>query len=177
MERKTVRHIIVDSIREIVFGLEDALVSTLGAITGIAVGTQSQYVVILSGLVLIAAESMSMGAGSYLSSKSAAYAEDALHQTKSGEKTRPVRAGIVMWVFYFIGGFVPLAPYFFLEPLEAIVPSVIFTATTLFILGAWAAGYTKRSKMRSGLEMMGVSLAAAFVGYAIGRIAVMYFGV
>ena len=41
------------SIREIVFGMEDSLVSTLGAITGIAAGTGSTYVVILSGIVLI----------------------------------------------------------------------------------------------------------------------------
>ena len=57
-------------VEEIVFGVEDSLVSTLGALTGIAVGTQSSYVVLVSGLVLIAAESLSMTAGSYLSSKS-----------------------------------------------------------------------------------------------------------
>jgi len=59
------------SIREIVFGMEDSLVSTLGAITGIAAGTGSTFVVVLSGTVLIFAEALSMTAGSYLSSKSA----------------------------------------------------------------------------------------------------------
>lgn len=58
-------------IREIVFGLEDSLVSTLGAVTGIAAGTGSTFVVILSGVVLIFVEALSMSAGSYLSSKSA----------------------------------------------------------------------------------------------------------
>ncbi|MFH1632147.1 MAG: VIT1/CCC1 transporter family protein [bacterium] len=62
---------IESSIREIVFGLEDSLVSTLGAITGIAAGTGSTYIVVLSGVVLIFAEAVSMAAGSYLSSKSA----------------------------------------------------------------------------------------------------------
>lgn len=65
------REKIQTSIREIVFGAEDALVSTLGAITGIAAGTGSSFVVILSGVVLIFAEALSMTAGSYLSSKSA----------------------------------------------------------------------------------------------------------
>lgn len=59
------------SIREIVFGTEDAIVSTLGAITGIAAGTGSSGVVVLSGAVLIVVEALSMSAGSYLSSKSA----------------------------------------------------------------------------------------------------------
>lgn len=58
------------SIREIVFGLEDGMVSTLGAITGIAAGTGDHFLVILSGLVIVAVESISMAAGSYLSSKS-----------------------------------------------------------------------------------------------------------
>ncbi|MBT3230715.1 hypothetical protein HN358_02950 [Candidatus Uhrbacteria bacterium] len=58
-------------IREIVFGFEDSLVSTLGVVTGVAVGSQSQFVVALTGVVLVFVEGLSMAAGSYLSSKSA----------------------------------------------------------------------------------------------------------
>ncbi|MDP2692635.1 MAG: VIT1/CCC1 transporter family protein [bacterium] len=57
--------------REMVFGMEDGMVSTLGAITGIAAATGSHFTVILSGLVIISVESISMAVGSYLSSKSA----------------------------------------------------------------------------------------------------------
>ncbi len=57
-------------IREIVFGMEDGMVSTLGAITGIAVGTQEHSTVLLAGFVIIAVESISMGIGSYLSNRS-----------------------------------------------------------------------------------------------------------
>lgn len=52
------------------FGVEDSLVSTLGALTGVAVGTQNVQVVVLTGVVLLFAEATSMSAGSYLSSKS-----------------------------------------------------------------------------------------------------------
>lgn len=58
------------SLREGVFGLQDGLVSTLGALTGIAGGTQSREHVLLAGAVVVAVEAMSMAAGSYLSSKS-----------------------------------------------------------------------------------------------------------
>jgi predicted membrane protein (TIGR00267 family) len=58
------------NIREVIFGAEDGMVSTLGAITGIAAGTANSKIVILSGLVIIAVESISMGIGSYLSNKS-----------------------------------------------------------------------------------------------------------
>lgn len=58
------------SIRDIIFGLEDGVVSTLGAVTGIAGATLDNRIVLLSGLVLIAVEALSMAAGTYLSAKS-----------------------------------------------------------------------------------------------------------
>lgn len=61
---------ILHSLREIVFGLQDGIVSTLGAVTGIAAGVQNTSVVILSGFVIIVVESLSMAAGTFLSSKS-----------------------------------------------------------------------------------------------------------
>lgn len=56
-------------IRETVFGMEDGMVSTLGAITGIAVGSGDQFTTLLSGAVIITVESVSMGVGSYLSNR------------------------------------------------------------------------------------------------------------
>lgn len=50
--------------------MEDGMVSTMGTITGIAAGTGNHFVIILSGLVIISVESISMAVGSYLSSKS-----------------------------------------------------------------------------------------------------------
>jgi predicted membrane protein (TIGR00267 family) len=169
---------VAESIREIVFGLEDSLVSTLGALTGIAVGSESRFIVILAGLVLIATESTSMAAGSYLSSKSATDTEKILHgrigRTCHGG---PVRAASVMGVFYFVGGFIPLVPYALLDVSLAIVPSIVLTAASLFLIGVWASRYTKRSAIKSGLEMTTISLAAALIGYLIGRGVSIYFGV
>lgn len=61
---------IAATVREVVFGMEDGMVSTMGAVTGIAVGSNDHFIVLLAGSVLIAVESISMGIGSYLSSKS-----------------------------------------------------------------------------------------------------------
>ena len=61
---------VISFIREIVFGVEDGMISTLGVLVGIAIGTNSHFVIILSGFVIIIVESISMGVGSYLSSKS-----------------------------------------------------------------------------------------------------------
>ncbi|MBI5728505.1 MAG: VIT1/CCC1 transporter family protein [Candidatus Magasanikbacteria bacterium] len=58
------------SMRELVFGMEDGMVSTLGAITGIAAAMKNHYAVVVSGFIIVAVESISMAVGSYLSSKS-----------------------------------------------------------------------------------------------------------
>jgi predicted membrane protein (TIGR00267 family) len=59
-----------ERLRETVFGTQDGLISTMGALTGIAAGTQSGEIVVISGFVIVAVEALSMSAGSYLSSKS-----------------------------------------------------------------------------------------------------------
>lgn len=167
--------------RELIFGLEDSLVSTLGTITGIAIGTHSTYVVILSGFVLIAAESTSMAAGSYLSSVSAVGAEEEWdkeqRQKRHHLKGHPIRGAGVMLISYIFGGLIPLAPYLFLPTSQAILPSILLTVVSLFVVGVWSAAFTKRSFVRSGMEMVLISLCAALIGYVIGLIVNHYFGI
>jgi len=74
-------------IREIVFGMEDGMVSTLGSITGIAAATKDPFTTILAGFVLVAVESISMGVGSYLSSKS----EKAIDEQKLVEEREEIK--------------------------------------------------------------------------------------
>ena len=61
---------LADVLKEIIFGMEDGMVSTLGSITGIAIGSNNHATVILAGVVIISVESISMGIGSYLSNSS-----------------------------------------------------------------------------------------------------------
>lgn len=78
---------IADTIREVVFGLEDGMVSTFGAVTGIAAATQDHFTVVLAGLIVIGVESVSMGVGSYLSSKS----ERAVDERKLQEERQELK--------------------------------------------------------------------------------------
>jgi len=66
---KDFRDKIKNVIRDMVFGIEDALVSTTGVLVGIAGAQTDSKVIILSGFVVIVVEAISMGAGSYLSEK------------------------------------------------------------------------------------------------------------
>jgi vacuolar iron transporter family protein len=55
-------------IRELVFGVQDGLMSTVGLLAGIQGATESTAVVIITGLTAMFAGAVSMAAGSYLSS-------------------------------------------------------------------------------------------------------------
>ena len=55
-------------IREFVFGIQDGLISTVGLLAGMQGATENNVVVILTGLTAMLSGSVSMAAGSYLSS-------------------------------------------------------------------------------------------------------------
>ena len=55
-------------IRELVFGIQDGLISTVGLLAGVQSATESATVVIITGLTAMFSGAISMAAGSYLSS-------------------------------------------------------------------------------------------------------------
>ena len=55
-------------IREFVFGIQDGLISTVGLLAGVQGATESNAIVVLTGLTAMLAGGISMAAGSYLSS-------------------------------------------------------------------------------------------------------------
>ena len=88
-------------LRDAVFGTQDGLISTLGALTGIAAGTQSIEAVVIAGCVIVAVESLSMAAGSYLSSKSQReYLERILREEEEEIRTEPEKERQEIWEMY-----------------------------------------------------------------------------
>jgi vacuolar iron transporter family protein len=58
------------SIREIVFGVQDGILTTLGIITGVGVAEGERAAVFISGCLALLAGALSMGVGEYLGRKS-----------------------------------------------------------------------------------------------------------
>lgn len=58
------------SIREVVFGVQDGILTTLGIVTGVGVAEGHRPTIIITGLLALLAGSLSMGVGQYLGSKS-----------------------------------------------------------------------------------------------------------
>lgn len=165
-------------VREIIFGLEDSIVSTMGVVVGIAAGTDNRYIVVLSALVVVAVESLSMTAGTYLSNKSQMEIDlaggDVGFLSDRHLIRRSASESLVMGISYILGGFVSVIPFFLLEPLSAIVPSIVLSVSVLFAIGFVKGKIAKINKVKSGLEMSLISLTAALIAYLIGRLAQVY---
>jgi len=96
---------IAGTIREVVFGMEDGMVSTLGAITGIAAATEDYFTVLLAGFVVVSVESISMAVGSYISSKSKRSVDERkLSEEKEELKKYPVEEKKELTAMYVADG-------------------------------------------------------------------------
>lgn len=147
-----------------IFGINDALVSTTGVMVGISVGTGNKSIVILSGVVTIMVEALSMGSGQYLSLKSAHQ-----YQKKSRQK-EAVISGIVMFIGYIIGGLVPLLPILFMPVEQSRIAAIIFALIGLLALGYVKGKIVKVSPVRSAIEVFVIGGIATAIGLVAGNL-------
>jgi len=57
------------SVRELVFGIQDGILTTLGIATGVGIAEGKNWFVVISGLLALLSGALSMGVGSYLGGK------------------------------------------------------------------------------------------------------------
>ena len=146
-----------DQFRNIIFGAEDSLVTTVGVLFGISTTIQDRPTFLTTAVVVIAVAALSMGAGAFLSETS----EKELKKGKS--QTQPIVDAISMLFSYVLAGFIPLTPYLILGPSGGRIVSVLVTLVALFVLG-----YLPGKKIKSGLRMAVIAGIAILVGYLIG---------
>jgi VIT1/CCC1 family predicted Fe2+/Mn2+ transporter len=143
------------------FGVEDGLVSTTGALAGIAAGTHDAQVVLMAGLVIIMVEALSMAAGQFLS-------ERAVHQLDPTHEDNLVVGGAVMYAGYALGGMVPLSPVLAMRTINAVWVGTCLALVGLFVLG-WVKGHLIHvAPVRSGFEILVIGGVATLVGLVIG---------
>ena len=150
-----------DYLRNMIFGAEDSLVSTVGVLFGLASsGEYSSKQMLIAGLVLTCVEALSMGVGSYLS-------EAEIHELKPKEhEDNLLLDGIIMFSSYFFSGIIVLSPYIFFSPLVARFYSVTLALFFLFFIG-----YLPSLKLKSGIKMLVLAGGSILVGYIIGVLA------
>ena len=154
-----------DYLRSVIFGIEDSLVSTTGLIAGLSIGAENKKVVLLGGIVAIAVESISMGAGEYLS-------DDAVSELDKlkRHKDSPLTSGLLMFISYLLAGMVPLAPIIFLSYPTSLWFSVILALSGLFMLGFTKGRLLNTSSLRGGLKILIVGGLATLLGILVGSL-------
>lgn len=160
-----------DFIRNFVFGVEDSLVSTVGLVSGIAAAGISKSALILTGVVLVFVEAFSMAAGTLISDNSVREYDQ--HGTVPMGSS--YSASIVMFISYFLSGFLILAPYIFLPTSTAFVLSIVIALVSLFILGAYVGRLSGIPPLKRGVTITLIGGAAILIGVAVGIIVDTYF--
>jgi len=84
------------------------------------------------------------------------------------ESWPPIKAGTLTGSSFAVVSLIPILPFAFMEVTSAVITAVIASVATLFGVGASKAIFTRKSWIRSGLEMMAIGTLAAAATYAIG---------
>jgi VIT1/CCC1 family predicted Fe2+/Mn2+ transporter len=210
-------------VRDVIFGANDGLVSILALVAGVYGAMTESHPVLIAGIAGAVAGAISMGAGSYLSSKSEKEvtereserkgiksrgtpeeerenlikfyqakgfkrreAEEIADRVASEMESRemytlgeeigltsevswtPVKAAFLTGLSFAIASVVPILPFAFMEVTPAVITAAIASIASLFGVGASKATFTRKSWIRSGLEMMAIGTLASAATYAIG---------
>ncbi len=156
----------ISYLRNFVFGVEDSLVSTVGLLSGIAIAGVTRETLFVTAIVLISVEAISMSAGSFLSESSVE-----AYSTKSDSPTKnSYLSTFIMFVSYFISGFIPLIPYLIFPTTKAFFISIVASILALGVLGVISAKISKTNISKSVLRMVFVGGLATLTGVIIGKI-------
>lgn len=151
-------------VQNFVFGVEDSLVSTVGLLSGVAAGGVAGPTIILTGIVLIFVEAFSMGVGSLLSDNSS----QEFKEQGDVPLERSFWPGVVMFISYFISGFIPLLSYLFWPVNQALPWSIIFSLIALFILGMISGKFSQTKVLYQGAKVMVIGGLAVLLGVLVG---------
>jgi len=86
----------------------------------------------------------------------------------SEESWPPIKAATLTGCSFAIVSLIPILPFALMEVTSAVITAVIASMACLFGVGAGKAIFTRKSWIRSGLEMMAIGTLAAAATYAIG---------
>ena len=152
-------------LRNIVFGISDSLVSTVGLLAGIDVAGTSRQAIILTGIIYAFVEAFSMAVGSFLSEQSA----EEYEAKGEAPETGPFTAGTVMFITFILASFIPIIPYVIFGLAVALWCSIGFSLLALFAVGMVSAKIVKVKMWRHALKMMLLGGAAIVIGVIVGK--------
>lgn len=86
----------------------------------------------------------------------------------SPPRSSPMKEGWITGIATAVGALIPVAPFFLFQDEAAIWLSFASAMLAHFAVGAARSAFTGLSLLRSGLEMLGVGMGVAALGYLVG---------
>ena len=83
-------------------------------------------------------------------------------------KSQAISSALIVGLSALAGSLIPLFPFFLISLTPAVTISLIISALTLFLVGAYKASVTVGRWYRSGMELMTIGIVSALVGYLVG---------
>jgi len=175
-----------ESIREVVFGVEDGVVQNMTLIAGMVGAALSSRIIIIAAAINAIAGVLSMSMGTYLSSKAERDVASSGHGgtpppsdvAQAGVVHSPQRDAVVMAGAYAVGATVPLLPFIVIAAQGvALAVAILLTGLALFSLGVGKAVLSHQNRVRSGIEMLLLASAAGIAGYLLGVLARIVFDI
>jgi vacuolar iron transporter family protein len=150
-------------LRDIVYGANDGIVTTLVVIASVTGAAMSPTVILVLGLANLVADGFSMGTSNVLSVRSTLTAA-----------TRPrlidaSRNGVATFAAFVLAGLLPLSAYMLPIVHDSRFPAAcVLAGVTLFGVGACRSLFSDRPWLVAGLEMLALGTVASAVAYIIG---------
>jgi VIT1/CCC1 family predicted Fe2+/Mn2+ transporter len=88
----------------------------------------------------------------------------------SEESWPPVKAALFTGLSFAVVSLIPILPFAFMKVNPAVITAAIASIGCLFIVGASKAIFSRKSWVRSGIEMMTIGTLAFIITYAIGLV-------
>ncbi|KKQ98044.1 MAG: hypothetical protein UT24_C0005G0063 [Candidatus Woesebacteria bacterium GW2011_GWB1_39_12] len=153
-------------LRDAVFSASDGVITTFAVVAGSTGAALGANVVIILGFANLLADGFSMASGTYLGVKSEIEFEKA-EGDKHASEASPFKQGLVTFLSFNFAGLIPLFPYI-LNIRPRFYTSLFLVFFAMFVIGAIKGKYTRKSRVRSGVEMLLIGGFAAFVAYGVG---------
>lgn len=168
---------------EFVYGAIDGTVTTFAVVAGAAGAGLSSAVIVVLGFANLIADGFSMGASSYLSTKSKRdlkikqAVEIGVTADNKIEGKMPATVGLTTFISFVAVGFIPFVLYVIdslfdlgIQKGTLFMWSSVFTGLVFIAIGSLKAFVTRTKVWRAALETFLLGAVAAGLAYALGDV-------
>jgi vacuolar iron transporter family protein len=148
-----------------ILGLNDALVELTGALAGLTFALQNNKIIVVTGLIIGIAASLSMAASEYLSSK-------------EEKHKKPLKSATYTGIAYLITVLLLISPYFLISNIyTALISMLIIAILIIAFYNLYMAKIKNLKFWPKFTQMLIISLTVALISFLVGYLIRIYVGV